>query len=383
MPLIAALLNISLPLHQTGQAASLVLVRNRVLQMQRRGVGAGRIFERKHSVIFDGIQQPKGLMKIVLSLSGKAHNNVGCQADLAAGRFDPCNAFQVLFAGVETLHGIEYPGRAALHGKVHMIAEGRHGVDYVNDILAEVTRMRGGKAHPLHARNLSHSGQQFGERLLPCRILIRIYVLAQQLDFAVAQVGHLTSFRQDRIGGAAPLFAAGVGHDAVRAKFVAAFNDGDVPAMRVGTGSELGFKALVGLAIVEAGDVAVPGLDLYQHLRKITVRRRAAHHGDVRSAVEDLFPFLLGDAPENAEDLSLLLIFLVVREPVKDLLLGFVTNRAGIVEDQVGFLHGLYLAIAFGDERADDLFRVMHVHLAAEGLEVKLLVSAVSHPASV
>ena len=50
---------------------------------------------------------------------------------------------------------------------------------------------------------------------------------------------------------------------------------------------------------------------------------------------------------------------------------GFVPNGAGVIENEVGLVDGFHLAIAFVDERANDLFRVMHIHLAAEGFEVE------------
>ena len=125
--------------------------------------------------------------------------------------------------------------------------------------------------------------------------------------------------------------------------------------------------------------MAVPCLDLHQHLGQVAIRGRTTNHGNVRGALENPFAFLLRDAAQHAKDFALLLIFLVVGQAVKDLLLRLVADGAGVVEDQVRFLHGLYLAIALGNERADDFFGVMHVHLAAEGFQVELLVSTVRH----
>jgi len=64
---------------------------------------------------------------------------------------------------------------------------------------------------------------------------------------------------------------------------------------------------------------------------------------------------------------------------MEDLLLGFVADGAGVVEDEAGFLLSLDLAVALGQERADDLFRVMDVHLAAKGLNVERFLRALSH----
>src|ERR1700677_2902321 len=64
---------------------------------------------------------------------------------------------------------------------------------------------------------------------------------------------------------------------------------------------------------------------------------------------------------------------------MEDFLFGFVADGAGVVEDEVGLLDGFYLTISLVDERADDFFGVMDVHLAAEGFEVESLVWIPSH----
>ena len=47
--------------------------------------------------------------------------------------------------------------------------------------------------------------------------------------------------------------------------------------------------------------------------------------------------------------------------------------------DEVGFFDGRHLAIALGNQRPDDFFGVMHVHLTAESLEVKRLLRSRTH----
>ena len=56
---------------------------------------------------------------------------------------------------------------------------------------------------------------------------------------------------------------------------------------------------------------------------------------------------------------------------MEDLLLGFVADRAGVVEDQsrVGLVLDAHVALML--ERPNDLFRVMGVHLAAKRLDVE------------
>ena len=94
----------------------------------------------------------------------------------------------------------------------------------------------------------------------------------------------------------------------------------------------------------------------------------------MRGSLENLFAFLLGYAAEHTKLLALGHELLVVRQAVEDFLFGLVADGAGVVQNQVGLLDRLHLAVALVHQRANDLFRVMDVHLAAEGFEVEGLV---------
>jgi hypothetical protein len=65
------------------------------------------------------------------------------------------------------------------------------------------------------------------------------------------------------------------------------------------------------------------------------------------------------------------MFFLELVQAVKDFLLGLVANAAGVVEHQIGLFELLHLRVAIGNQRADDFFGVVRVHLAAEGFDVK------------
>ncbi len=58
-------------------------------------------------------------------------------------------------------------------------------------------------------------------------------------------------------------------------------------------------------------------------------------------------------------------------EPVKNLLLGFVADTAGVVEDQLRLFGRFHLLVALMEQRPDDLLRIVRVHLAPEGLDVE------------
>ena len=191
------------------------------------------------------------------------------------------------------------------------------------------------------------------------------------MDVGVAEVGHLAGFDEDGGGGAGALFAAGVGDDAVGAELIAAFNDCDVSAVGVGAGGEVGLEGEVGLAVVEAGDAGFAGFEAGEHLWEVAVGGGPGDEGDVGGFFEDALAFLLGDAAEDGELFAFALESLVLVEAMEDLLLGFVADGTGVVEDQAGVGFVLDAGIALVLEGADDFFGVMGVHLAAKGLDIE------------
>ena len=141
--------------------------------------------------------------------------------------------------------------------------------------------------------------------------------------------------------------------------------------MRIGARRKLGFEGLFCLTVIQSGDARLPCLQANQHLRQFAVGSRSRDHGNIRSALEDFFPFLLRHAPQDHEAFALGVELLVVVQAVKDLLFGFIADGAGVVEDQVGGDLGIYLLVALMAQRADDFLRVMHIHLATESFEIK------------
>ncbi len=192
-------------------------------------------------------------------------------------------------------------------------------------------------------------------------------------------IGHGPRFRQDRIRRPAALLAPCERHHAIGAELVAALDDGDVPAVLVGPCGVVGLKGLVGLAVVQSGHTRFPCLQLHQHLRQVAVTGRAAYQRHVRCALEDVLAFLLRHTPQHAELLSLLLERLVIGQAVEHLLLCLVADRAGVVQDQARLFHRRHLPVALRNERADDFFGVVDIHLAAECFEVEGLFGGYSH----
>src|SRR5215831_1115706 len=261
---------------------------------------------------------------------------------------------------------------------MYVIAQRRIGVHGFHNVTPEIPRVRRCKADTLDSGNVSHRHQQLGKALLRIGIAVRVHVLPEQLNLRVAEVVKLTRFSNNRRRCPAALLAPRKWHHAIGAEFVAALDDRDVSAMRIGPGGVLGFEAVIGLTIVQSGG-ATSRLDLHEHLWQVPVRGRSADHRDVRRPLKNLLAFLLSHAADHAELLALFLELAIVGEAMKDLLLRFVADRACVVEDEPGFLNRWNLPVALLDQSADHLFGVVHIHLAAEGLEVKRLVRGPRH----
>ncbi len=187
---------------------------------------------------------------------------------------------------------------------MHVIAEHRIVVDGVDDFLDEIARVRRGEAHAPDAIHFAHGSQQARE--IPTggrRIAIAVYVLAQQLDFDVAHASQLARFVQHALAGAAALRPARERHHAIGARFVAAFDDGDVGAVRIVAPGERRFERLIVIQ-AQAGDAAVSGFQLHQHFRQPGVAGRSGNQADVRRALEDAFAFLLRHAAQNSKHLA-------------------------------------------------------------------------------
>src|SRR4029077_7260342 len=152
--------------------------------------------------------------------------------------------------------------------------------------------------------------------------------------------------------------------------------------MWIGACGELSLETFIGLTVVQSCR-ALPCFDLYQHLRQVAVRGRSADQRNMRRALKNLLPLLLSDAAQDAKLLALGQELFVIGQPVENFLLRFVADGAGVVEDQVGLLDRLYLAVTFMHQRANDFFGVVRVHLAAEGFQIESLLRSRGHKQSI
>jgi hypothetical protein len=122
----------------------------------------------------------------------------------------------------------------------------------------------------------------------------------------------------------------------------------------------------------QARDPPFALLNANQQLRQLRVGRRPNHQRNMRRAVENLLALLLRHAPQQADHLPVGM-FLVMLQPVKNLLLRLVANRTGVEQNQRSRIGVIDLLVAALHQCADDLFRVMHIHLAAKRFEIERL----------
>ena len=93
----------------------------------------------------------------------------------------------------------------------------------------------------------------------------------------------------------------------------------------------------------------------------------------MRRAFENPLAFLLRNTTQHAEDFSFARFPLELLQTAEYLLLRFVANATGVIENEFRLLGLLHLAIPLLHQRADNFFRVVRVHLATKGLDVKRL----------
>ena len=100
---------------------------------------------------------------------------------------------------------------------------------------------------------------------------------------------------------------------------------------------------------------------------------RAENHVHIRSAFDDVFTFLRGNAAGNADDEVGIFFFerTYAAQVGEDFLLRFFTHGAGVEQDDVGVvrLGNLFDAAVFFGEDGQHFFAVVLVHLAPEGAD--------------
>jgi hypothetical protein len=279
---------------------------------------------------------------------------------------------------VAALHRRQDAVGTRLHRQVQVRDQlGDAAID-VDQALRHFARVGGGVADAFDAGHVGQGLDQKGEvGGIPVvrRALVGIDVLAEQGDLAHAALRQRRNLG-DHVGeGTRYLLAARIGHDAETAVFRAAFHDRD----EGGGSGHAGRRQRVELFDLGKGDVdlrasAFPSRG--DHLRQAVQGLRAEYQVDVRRPRDDRRALLAGDAATDA-DHQVRVELLQVPHPaevVEHLLLRLFAHRAGVEQDDVGFLGivGLDRTVAAG-QYVGHLVGVVFVHLATEGADEHFL----------
>ena len=197
-------------------------------------------------------------------------------------------------------------------------------------------------------------------------------VLAQQRDLAHAARHEVAGFRQDALGRAADLGAAGIGNDTEGAELVAALLHGQEGRGRAACGGAL--RQVVELVL--GREVGVHGGRLApRHGGQAVIGLRPHDKVHQRHPADDLVPLGLGHAARDTdlEVRPLGLERLQAPEVGIELFGRLLADVAGVQQHHVRVLGAVRLDIAFRAHGLGHALAVIDVHLAAVGLDEKLL----------
>ena len=200
---------------------------------------------------------------------------------------------------------------------------------------------------------------------------IRINVLSQKRDFLDALLGQNGAFDQDVHQGPADFFPAGIGDNAVRAIFAAAFHH----RYKSGRAFHLWFRQTVEFFNLREGNVHLRlprRLPLFQELRQAVQRLRPENHVYPRRAAKDIFPFLARNTPAdgNPHARAEFLQFADAPQIGKRFFLRLFADGAGDDHDEIGVVRFSNAFVPLGAHEVDDARGVIVVHLAAEAAQV-------------
>ena len=236
-----------------------------------------------------------------------------------------------------------------------------------DQLVRNILRMAGHKAQAEIAVNLRDLLDQLRKAASARK---GVDVLPEQSHILGACSNHIAHLIEHKMIVAAALSVAHIGHDAVRAKIVAAVHNADP---RLGAARAQDRHALTNLTSCFA-DVEAAAMPV-KHLTEVF--REAVEHGRFKRKIHigiTVFQLLHAmrlrrHAAADRDDKLAVLCFemLILPDRRERLLLGMLTDGAGVDHDQIGVFYVIGDRIAHFRRHAAQLFRVRLVLLAAEG----------------
>ena len=166
-----------------------------------------------------------------------------------------------------------------------------------------------------------------------------------------------------------------MGDDAKAADFVASLHDGDEGFDSMHLSPTVGVFHVAGIAIErDLRRSRARRLRLIDHFRKLVNVVRAKDEIEVRHALEKILSLLLGDAATDPYDHSFASVFelLPAAERAVNFLLGLIPHGATVEQNHICGINAVGLHITRPAHDLGDPFRIILIHLAAVGLNIKL-----------
>ena len=203
---------------------------NLVLHFRRRGTGTGGVDEGEDHVVLHIPEHIQRGFKIFFRFPGKAHDDVGCDADIRNRRLQPVDQGLVVGGGVLTVHAPQNFVGAGLYGQMEMschLGTVRNGSD---EPVRGVFGMGGHEPQteiPFQRTDCPDNVGKVRIRIGQRQILpVGVHILSQQGDVLCPVGNEHFRFGENILHPAAPLSTSDIGDDAVGAEIVAAVHDG-------------------------------------------------------------------------------------------------------------------------------------------------------------
>ena len=373
--------------------APLLLGRRDVVdEVAREGPGARRVLEDVALREADLPAERDRLVEVRGRLPRVADDPVAVQLDVGRLRPELVDALLVALDGVAAPHGLEHPVAARLRGEVQEARDLRQLRDRVDQVRAQEVRVRGDEREPTQRRDLVEAPQQPRERgVLPLEVsAVGVDGLPQQRDLGDAVVAQTVGLVDEVRDRSRDLVPPSRRHDAVAARHVAAPHDRHVGLALERPDPDVPSDPVAADAVVDAQharpDHVVTGSRRLPARRQLRVlgaraldgvvdvpeRRRPDDHVDVRHAREHVALVLLRHAAEHADDQLRLgaLADPELAELGPDAVLGVLTHRAGVDQDDVGRRLLIRRHVTALLQASLDQLAVQLVHLAAVARQV-------------
>ncbi len=291
---------------------------------------------------------------------------------------------QVVAARVAAVHGGEDAVGSRLHRQVQVGHQRGEVAMRRDQRVVHVTRMAGGVAQAIDARNFGEPEQQFAEApdaTVGALAVPGVDVLAEQGQLAHAGVRQSCGLRDDRRHRARYFRSASVGDDAEGAELVATLLHGEegggrglCPGRAGGPPRLLACCPAAANFSATANSVSIAGRP--GRTSAIIAGRRWYDWGPTTistllAAAHDLRPFGLRHAAGDAEQHGAapgsggLLQLIHATELGIDLLGGLLADVAGVEENEIGALGGAHGSVAGSGQRVRHPLGIVDVHLAA------------------